>query len=106
VSPQRIHKKIKNKTTTDDVIFEKIVVAGSPFQKIDEASLTAFLKKYEVKLLCGTLDILIETYKKTGKQINDPAAILANGLSKGVIPPTRYVPYLDRAENDVRQLIL
>ena len=59
-----------------------------------------FLDKYGHILVRDTLDMLIETYKQSGKQINDPIAILGSSLSKGVIPPIGYVPYQERVKSE------
>ena len=95
-------KKIKNKTTTDVVVIDDIreLVTRTPFQKVEEESLIKFVKKYGVKIVFDSLDMLIETYKQSDKTINDPTAILASGLSNGVTPPAGYVPHQERVENE------
>lgn len=95
-------KKIKNNTTTNIAVFEDIksLAAHTPFQKVDEGSLTMFVKKYGLKSVFDALDMLVQTYRQSGKHVNDPTAVLASGLSKGVIRPTGYVPYRNRIENE------
>ncbi|MEK6743281.1 MAG: hypothetical protein AABZ15_06720 [Nitrospirota bacterium] len=89
-------------TTTTVVVFDNIkhLVRGTPFQRADEQSLRRFTAKYGCNNVFDSLDMLIATYRQTEKPINNPVAILASGLSKGVIPPLGYVPYHVRAENE------
>ncbi|MHB8845761.1 MAG: helix-turn-helix domain-containing protein [Nitrospirota bacterium] len=93
--------KRQNTTTTVVVVDDiKILVKGTPFQRIDEQSLRMFTTKYCCNNVFDALDMLIATYRQSERPVNNPAAILASGLSKGVIPPFGYVPYHERAEND------
>ena len=89
-------------TTPTVVVVDDIknLVKGTPFQKIDEQSLKSFTTKYGCSFVFDSLDILIATYRQSEKPVNNPVAILASGLSKGVIPPFGYVLYHERAENE------
>ncbi len=46
--------------------------------------------------------MLIATYRQSERPIKNPIAVLASGLSRGVIPPSDYVPYHERIENERR----
>ena len=59
-----------------------------------------FTTKYGCNYVFDSLDMLIATYRQSEKPVNNPVAILASGLLKGVIPPIGYVPYHARAENE------
>jgi hypothetical protein len=61
--------------------------------------LRRFTKKCGCNYVFDSLDMLIATYRQSEKPANNPTAILASGLSKGVIPPLGYVPYHERAES-------
>ena len=89
-------------TTTTVVVVDDVrnLIKGTAFQRVDEQSLRRFSTKYGCNYVFESLDMLIATYKQTEKPINNPVAILASGLSKGVIPPLGYVPYHARAENE------
>lgn len=89
-------------TTTTVVVVEdfKKLAKGTPFEMVGEQSLREFSKKYGLKRVFDTLDMLIATYRQSGKQVNNPVAILASGLLKGVTPPFDYVPYYERIENE------
>ena len=88
-------------TTTVVVVDDiKNLAKGTPFQRIDEQSLSKFTTKYGRKYVFDSLDMLIATYKQSEKPINNPVAILVSGLSKGVIPPFGYVPYHERVEKE------
>jgi hypothetical protein len=89
-------------TTTTVVVVDDIknLVKGTPFQRVDEQSLRKFATKYGCKYVFDSLDMLIATYRQSEKPVNNPVAILASGLSKGVIPPLGYVPYHERARNE------
>ncbi|MHB8843397.1 MAG: helix-turn-helix domain-containing protein [Nitrospirota bacterium] len=89
-------------TTTTIVVVDDIkhLVKGTPFQKVDEQSFRKFTAKYGYNYVFDSLDMLIATYRQSERPIINPAAILASGLSKGIIPPLGFVPYHERAEND------
>jgi hypothetical protein len=89
-------------TTTTVVVVDDIkhLVKGTAFQRVDEQSLMRFTTKYGCNYVFDSLDMLIATYRKSEKPVNNPVAILASGLSKGIIPPFGYVPYHERAENE------
>jgi hypothetical protein len=89
-------------TTTTVVVVDDIknLVKGTSFQKIDDRSLKSFATKYGCNFVFDALDMLIATYRQSEKPVNNPAAILASGLSKGVIPPLGFVPYHERTENE------
>lgn len=91
-------------TTTTNVVVDDIkhLVKGTPFQKVDEQSLRKFVAKYGWAYVFDSLDMLIATYRQSEKPANNPIAVLASGLSKGVIPPLGFVPYHERAENKRR----
>lgn len=92
----------KKDTTTTVVVVDNIkhLVKGKSFQKVDEQSLKKFTTKYGCNYVFDSLDMLLATYRQSEKPVNNPVAILASGLSKGVIPPFGYVPYHERAENE------
>ncbi len=92
----------RQNTTTTVVVVDDIInlVKGTPFQKVDEQSLRKFAAKYSCNYVFDSLDMLIATYRQSEKPVNNPVAILASRLSKGVIPPFGYVPYHERAENE------
>ncbi|MHB8845003.1 MAG: helix-turn-helix domain-containing protein [Nitrospirota bacterium] len=94
--------KRQDTTTTTVVAADDIknLVKGTPFQKIDDQSLKSFVTKYGCNFVFDALDMLIATYRQSERPVNNPAAILASGLLKGVIPPLGYVPYHERAENE------
>ncbi len=94
--------QIQDTTTTAVVVVDDIkkLINGTPFQGIDEQALMKLSKKYGFKLVFDSLDMLIQTYRQSGKFVNDSTAVLASGLSKGVIPPSGYVPYHQRIENE------
>jgi hypothetical protein len=89
-------------TTTTVVVVDAIknLVKGTPFQKIDDQSLKKFALKYGCTYVFESLDMLIATYRQSERLVNNPVAILASALSKGVVPPFGYVPYNERAENE------
>ena len=92
--------QIQDTTTTVVVEDFKKLVQGTPFEMIDEQSLRKFSNKHGSKCVFESLDMLITTYKQSGKPVNNPVAILASGLLKGVTPPFDYVPYYERLENE------
>jgi hypothetical protein len=91
-------------TTTTVVVVDDIkhLVKGTPFQRVDEQSLMRFTTKYGCNYVFDSLDMLIATYKQSEKPVNNPVAVLASGLLKGVSPPSDYVPYHERIENERR----
>jgi hypothetical protein len=94
-----------NSTNTDAptvVVVDEIkkLINGTPFQKLNEQQLRMFTQKYGTKHLFDSLDMLIETYRQSGKVVKDPMAVLVKGLFKGVTPPSDYVPYHLRTENE------
>ena len=78
----------------------KKLINGTPFEKVNEQSLRMFAKKYGSKHVFDSLDMLIATYKQSGKAVKDPGAVLVKGLFTGVTPPSDYVPYHLRIENE------
>lgn len=103
-SSQRATTKtsLKRQDTTTTVVVDHIknLVKSTPFQSVDEQSLRKFTTKYGCNNVFDSLDMLIATYRQSEKPVNNPVAILASGLSKGVIPPLGFVPYHERAENE------
>ena len=89
-------------TTTTVVVIDDIknLVKGTSFQRVDEQSLMRFTTKYGCNYVFDSLDMLIATYRQSEKPVNNPTAILASRLSKGVLPPLGFVPYRERAENE------
>ena len=78
----------------------KKLIIDTPFQTVNEQSLRMFIQKYGFKYIFDTLDILIETYKQSGKPVKNPGAILSIGLMRGVTPPSDYIPYHERIEKE------
>ncbi len=75
------------------------LINGTPFQKLNEQQLRMFAKKYGARRLFDSLDMLIATFRRSGKTVKDPVAVLVKGLFEGVTPPLDYVPYHLRLEN-------
>jgi hypothetical protein len=91
--------EITTETTTTVVVDEiKKLIINTPFRTVNEQSLRTSAKQYGVKHLFDSLDMLIETYKQSGKPVKNPGAILSIGLMRGVTPPRDYVPYHERIE--------
>lgn len=89
-------------TTTTVVVVDDIknLVKGAPFQKVDEQLLRKFTTKYGCNHVFDSLDMLIATYRQSERPVNNPVAILASGLSKGVLPPFGFVPYHERVKKE------
>jgi hypothetical protein len=93
--------EITTETTTTVVVDEiKKLIINTPFRTVNEQSLRTFAKKYGVKHVFDSLDMLIETYKQIAKPVKNPGAILSIGLMRGVTPPPDYVPYHERIEKE------
>ena len=92
----------RQETTTTVVVADDIknLVKGTQFQKIDEQSLRKLISKYSCKYVFDSLDMLIATYRQSERTVNNPVAILASGLSKGIISPLGFVPYRERTESE------
>jgi hypothetical protein len=81
----------------DDI---KKLVSGTAFKNVGEQLLRAFIRKYGAEYVFGVLDVLIESYKKSGNSIKDPVAILVSKLFRGINPPSDFVPYHERIEKE------
>ena len=81
----------------DDI---KKLVIGTQFQKLTDQVLLHVIKRFGCKHVFDTLDVLTSIYKKSGKLVKDPVAVLITSLSKGVTPPYDYVPYHERIEKE------
>ncbi len=87
-------------TTVFDVDDVKKLINGTAFQRISEQALLMFMKKFGSKCVFESLDKLIVIYKRNGRPVKDPVAVLTIALLKGIIPPSDYVPYHERIENE------
>ena len=76
------------------------LINGTAFQKISEQALRMFIKKFGPKSVFESLDKLIVIYKRNGRPVKDPVAVLTIALLKGIIPPSDYVPYHERIEKE------
>ncbi len=81
----------------DDI---KKLVIGTQFQKLTDQVMLNVTKRFGCKHVFDTLDVLVSIYKKSGKLVKDPVAVLITSLSKGVAPPCDYVPYHERIEKE------
>jgi hypothetical protein len=96
-SPSRPTQAVAAVFDVDDV---KKLINGTAFQKISEQALRMFIKKFGSKCVFESLDKLIVIYKRNGRPVKDPVAVLTIALLKGIIPPCDYVPYHERMENE------
>jgi hypothetical protein len=87
-------------TAVFDVDDVNILINGTAFQKISEQALRMFIKKFGSKSVFESLDKLIVIYKRNGRPVKDPVAVLTIALLKGIIPPSDYVPYHERIEKE------
>lgn len=96
-------KKQNIRTTTTDVVVIsdglKNLAARSDWAKyLSDKDLTKFIRQHGHDEVFHALDVLIETYRKSGKPIRDPAALLAGALREGVTPPEGFIPFHEREE--------
>jgi hypothetical protein len=81
----------------DDI---KKLVNATAFQKISEPALRMLIQKYGSNRIFDSLDMLIVIYKRNGRPVKDPVAVLSTVLLKGIIPPSDYSPYHERIEKE------
>jgi hypothetical protein len=96
-SPSRPAQAAAAVFNVDDV---KKLINGTAFHKISEQALQMFIKKFGSKCVFDSLDMLIVNYKRNDRPVKDPVAVLTIALLKGIFPPTDYVPYHERMENE------
>lgn len=81
----------------DDI---KKLVNGTAFQKISEPALRMLIQKNSSKCVFDSLDMLIMIYRRNGRPVKDPVAVLSTVLLKGITPPSDYIPYHERIEKE------
>ena len=78
----------------------KKLVKGTSFQKIGDHFLLALIQKHGPRQVFDSLDVLTAFYKQSSRPVKNPGFLLEKTLVKGFTPPSDYVPYHVRIENE------